>query len=492
LSRQSAREVALFTRELRRATRDEKAGRAVIERVRRQRLQRVLEAASRTPLYAGQLDAVAVREGRLDAVEPVTKATFLDRLDETFPAGDLTRARLDAWVRDKSRAGGLLDDRYVVAMTSGTTGTMGLFVNDVESWALMRGLTFARIFRGRLGAFDMLRAVRRGRFKMSFIVASGGHFMTYLLAHRVPRAGAVLLDSRVLSIEMPVPAIVKMLNEQKPHLLHSYPTLLELLAHEKRAGRLRIDPEVITAGSETLTQPCRQAIREAFEHAHLVETYAATECVPLATACSHGQLHVNEDACILEPITAAGEPAPDDGLADRVLVTNLLNTAQPLLRYELTDQLQLVAGACPCGSPLRRVRVAGRTDDTFFLKDPHGQWQAHPPIPLEVVFLQVPGLLQYQLVHERQNELKVLFVAEPGSLGRHVAGALDAQLSRYLADHGLTRCVAYTLEEVDRIERHAQSRKIRQITSRVPRPEAQARSGLALRERRRRPRADGE
>ena len=34
------------------------------------------------------------------------------------------------------------------------------------------------------------------------------------------------------------------------------------------------------------------------------------------------------------------------------------------------------------------------TDDTFFLITDEGSWQAHPPIPLEVIFLRVPGLLQ--------------------------------------------------------------------------------------------------
>jgi phenylacetate-coenzyme A ligase PaaK-like adenylate-forming protein len=490
LASPGAREVAGFVRSIVQSVRVERAGRDAVAQLRRQRTRAVLEAAANTRLYGPQLTPAAVREGRLDAVLPVSKSEYLSRVEETVTANDVTREQLERFVRDPRRAGELLDGRYIVAMTSGTTGQVGIFVNDVDSWALTRGVTFARIFRDRFTPSDILRVVGRRRYRMAFVVAAGGHFMTYLLARRVPPAGALVLDARVYSIEMPLPAMARELNALQPLLLHSYPTLIELLAHEKRRGRLDIAPEIITCGSETLSQGCRDAVREAFPDATLVETYAATECVPLATACRYGHLHINEDACHLEAVDDDGRPVAPGERGDRLLVTNLLNTAQPLLRYELTDQAEIDVRPCDCGSPFARVRVFGRTDDTFFLRDPSGAWQAHPPIPLEIVFLQVPGLLQYQLVHERQNELRVLFVAEDGVAGQQVAGVIDAQLSRYLGDHGLLPSVSYTIEEVEGIERPASSRKIRQIKSQVPRPQAAVQDAPNVRERRRRPRKE--
>lgn len=480
-------EVARFARALIDAKRIERGGRRAIEGVQRRRLAAVLEAARETPFYAGRLPEG--RAVRLEDIPPVTKAEYLERLDDTFRDRRLTRPELHAFVRDPARTGQLLFGRYLVAMTSGTTGQVGIFVNDVESWALTRGTTFARIFRDQLGPAGFLRLLAYRRYRMAFVVAAGGHYMTYLLASRVPPLGKLVTDARVHSVEMPVPALVRELNDQRPHLLHSYPTVLELLCLEARAGRLRIAPDIITAGSEPLTASCRAAVADAFPRAQLVETYAATECVSLATACRFGHLHVNEDTCLVEPVRANGEPVPRGEAGEQVLVTNLLNTAQPLLRYTLTDQVRLVDEPCPCGSAFGRIEVHGRTDDTFFLTSPEGAWQAHPPIPLELVFLRIPGLLQYQLVHERQNELRVLFVAEPGAPGQQVAGILDAQLSRYLADHGLLEAVSYTLEEIDAIERHQGSKKVRQILSRVPRPEAQATLAQAVRERRRGQRA---
>ena len=49
----------------------------------------------------------------------------------------------------------------------------------------------------------------------------------------------------------------------------------------------------------------------------------------MATACPLGHLHINEDACVLEPVDDDRRPVPYGQTASRVLVTNLLNVVQP-------------------------------------------------------------------------------------------------------------------------------------------------------------------
>lgn len=50
----------------------------------------------------------------------------------------------------------------------------------------------------------------------------------------------------------------------------------------------------------------------------------------------------------------------------KVYLTNLYNLTLPLIRYELTDEVTLVEGTCPCGSHHRRMEdVLGRLDDSF-------------------------------------------------------------------------------------------------------------------------------
>ncbi len=483
--------MAAFTSELLAAYRRPTLSRAALDAVRLRRRVALLTAAAEAPFYARHLSRAAIREGRLDAVPQTTKQAFQEALEDTFAGGGPSRARLIEHVRDPARAGTLLDDRWLVAMTSGTTGAVATFVNDVTSWARTRAVTFARIFREQIIPAEVMRLADR-RFRMGFVVATGGHYMTALLASRMPRIGALFCDARTWSVEMPIAALVDELNRFAPHLLHSYPTVMELLAAEKRAGRLVAEPDQITLGSEPLLAGARRSIAAAFPRARIVETYAATECVGMATSCPAGHLHVNEDACALEPVDEHGMPVRAGRPAERALVTNLLNTAQPLVRYELTDQVELVddeaVGPCACRSSFARVRVHGRTDDTFFLVDDTGLIQAHAPIPLELVFLSIPGLKQFQLIHDEQNRLKVSFVVDDGGDPSAVARRIDGKLYRYLDEHGLGARVGFVLEEVDTIERHWRGRKLRQITSRVLRPTDEAVSAASVRERRRRPR----
>jgi phenylacetate-coenzyme A ligase PaaK-like adenylate-forming protein len=463
--RAAASEVATFGLELMAAYRRTTARRSAVRALQEKRLLEVLAAAQKTRLYGAR------KLRFLDDVKPVTKPRFLEDLDATVTDPALTRERLQRFVMgDASSAGEPMDGRYIAATTSGTTGQVGIFVDDLDGWARQRAIVFARMFQGLLTPEGFALLARR-RYRLAFVVATGGHLLTSILASRLPKVGQLVAQTKVLSIESALPRIVDELNAYQPLLLHTYPTFLEVLAAERRKGTLRIEPEILSVGSEPVAQSCRDAVKAAFPSARLVETYAATECLAMATSCPHGTVHVNEDACILEPVDDDLRPVPMGQAAPRVLVTNLLNTVQPLLRYELTDSLALDDQPCPCGSPFLRVRVVGRTDDTFFLVDGQGRAQAHPPIPLEVTFLGLGGLLQYQIVHERQNFIRMLFVADAGADPAVVARGLEDRLGRYLDEHGLHHTVDFAIEQVDAIERHARSKKLRQITSRVGRPD---------------------
>lgn len=453
---------------------------AAVTRTRQRRLDAVLAAARKTPSYQ---DRLATAGQVFSRIAPMSKSEWNDRLDDSFSVAGLHRTKLEDFVRNSARVGELFDGKYLVAKTSGTTGQVGIFVNDLRSWALTRGITFARLFRDDLNVSGFVHVLGERRYRMAFVVAAGGHYMTFLLASRVPRVGRLFTETEICSVEAPISSLVQRLNRAKPHLLHSYPSILELLCLEQRAGRLQISPEVITAGSEPITPSCRLAVAVTFPRARLVETYAATECVPMATSCRLGTLHVNEDACILEPVDRHGHLVAPGTLSTKVLLTNLLNHVQPIVRFELTDQVRLLPDRCPCGSPFVAMEVQGRSDDTFYLRGADDAYQAHAPIPLELVFLRIEGLLQYQLVHEEQNQLRIRIVPEQPEMARGVQQQVETEMQEYLDEHGLRHAVRVHIEVVATIERDAESKKVRQIWSRVPRPNTSAVSASLVRGR---------
>lgn len=443
-----------------------------INRVRKQRLSTLLaHAKSSTPLWTERLAKIDPRDPHaLAGVRSITKDEIMSRFDDSIAFGAMNLDEARAFTRDRKRVGDLYRDQFMVATTSGTTGRVGYFVTDARGWAGLNGALFARILRHRLIPSEVLRFCFGRRYRMAMTIATEGHFITRLVSTFRPFLTRAIVTMKAFSVMAPRHGTIEELNRYQPHYLHSYPTYLESLAYAQLAGDLTIEPEFISLGSESVSKSASSIIRRAFPTAEVSETYGATECLVMANQCKHGRVHVNEDLCVLEPVDAQGRPVPVGARSEKVLVTNLLNRAQPLIRYELQDSIVMTGEQCPCGSKMAVIDVQGRSDDTFFFADARGRYQAHPPIPFETLFLDVAGLAQYQLIHEEQNHLRVRFVADNGADTHSIIHHLGQRFAHYLAKNQLAECVRVVVEPVTRLEREPGGHKLRQMLSKVPRP----------------------
>ena len=465
---QKTEEFAAFLDAVAEAEKCSKEGAIAIRDVRNERLARVLALAGKTPYYK----KLGLGENNALSDFPViTKKELRQNFDQFFPSSEhISRGQLLPWINDASKAGQWYRDEYLVATTSGTTGELGVFLNDKASWGRTRGMIFARLMLPWLRQKGLLHFGPHRQFRAAFVVATGGHFMTALLGAQVPAPARVAARSEQIPVQNPLPEIIKRLNRLQPHLLHAYPSTLGLLAQAQADGRLEINPELVTMGSEHASLRCRQLIKDAFPKAILKETYACTECVPLATSCREEMLHLNEDACIIECVDEDNQPVPKGEWSHRILLTNLLNHGQPIIRYALEDRVRFVSGSCPCGSPFARIQVQGRTDDTLYFHDRQGHWQAHSPIPIELQFLGIAGLNQYQLYQPTSDRIEIRFVAASDAFGNSVAARLEDNFERYLQQHQIDGSVNYVIEEVASIGKSGQAHKVRKIISDVPPP----------------------
>ena len=99
--------------------------------------------------------------------------------------------------------------------------------------------------------------------------------------------------------------------------------------------------------------------------------YAANEVGPIAWECpmSPGALHLNDDLEIIELLDQDGHPAAA-GEVGQVVVTQLLCSTQPLLRYRIGDLARLRTEMCSCRRGLRLMSpVLGRTQHTIRAPD---------------------------------------------------------------------------------------------------------------------------
>ncbi|HVY52279.1 MAG TPA: hypothetical protein VHA07_12065 [Devosia sp.] len=112
----------------------------------------------------------------------------------------------------------------------------------------------------------------------------------------------------------------------------------------------------------------REDVERAFG-ARILNFYSSKEAHLMAYQCPTGShLHVAEELVFLELLDDQDRPVPK-GSIGRVVVTNLMNWAQPLIRYDHGD-LAVEGDQCSCGRTLRVLeRIVGRTSDMFRFPD---------------------------------------------------------------------------------------------------------------------------
>lgn len=166
---------------------------------------------------------------------------------------------------------------------------------------------------------------------------------------------------------------------------------------------------VITS-SEKLTPAMRQAFREVYG-CPTYDGWSGVEACGLITECEQGSLHISPDAGILEVLGHDLRPVPP-GTPGTVYCTGLLNIDQPLIRYNIGDQLILSAGACSCGRAMPVVQeILGRTEDVVTGPDGRQMVRFHS------IFNGLHTVRQAQVVQETQSRLCIRIVPVAGGAG---------------------------------------------------------------------------
>ena len=383
----------------------QRAGRAALDRRQQRRFAAlVADARSRSPLYR-RLYAGLPQALGLDELPVVDKGLLNEAFDEWVTDARLTRSGVEAFISDPQAVGMLYLDDYFVCTSSGTTGRPGLFVHDRRACAVYLAM-FARLDAAWLSPRDLVRMELSGG-RVAAVIGSGAHFAgaswVELMRGLNPRWRR---SWRLISAQSPPEQIVAELNEHDPAIVLIYPSSLEGLIDERRAGRLTIDPLFLEVGGESMSLERQAVVAEVFG-CPVRMVYGASEFDPLAFSCDAGWLHSSSDWSILEPVQADGTPTPPGEASHTVLLTNLANRAAPIIRYDLGDSVLAKDGPCDCGSPLPALQVAGRSDETLEFIDPTGARLAVPPLALGAVVDRVLGPELTQVVQTSPESVEV-------------------------------------------------------------------------------------
>ncbi|WP_436927116.1 phenylacetate--CoA ligase family protein [Halosimplex amylolyticum] len=407
-----------------------------------------------------------VPEGSTDLEQfpPMTKPMLMENFDDVVTDTALTKAEIDAFVADESTIGQRFLDRYPVWLTSGTTGEPGIFVQDETALTLINVLPDRWTLPALLDTTSILK-LGKNRFKGAEIAVSGGHFAGASGIAMLQRESKFLQHRiRLFSPTRPLDELVADLNGYQPAFLVGYSTVLVELARAQQEGRLDISPAFVAPTAEPISDAEKRELRENFE-CEVREIYGATEFFPIAVECERGNLHANTDWVVLEPVDSEYRPVEPGEPSETVLITNLGNRIQPLVRYDLGDSITMYEEPCPCGSPFPVIEIEGRQGDVLHFETQEGERVPVFPLAISSVVEEVPGVHRAQIIQTAPQTLTIRLDVTEDSDERTVWDHVKRDVETFLDQRGITEIGIE--KAVEAPQRDSGSGKFRHVWSEI-------------------------
>ena len=429
-----------------------------LQEFQRQQLSKLVRhAVTHSPFYKKFYEEIdTAEEIQLEKLPVINKKIVMENFDQIVTDRRLKLADLNSYITQVQQDDYYLDE-YRVLATSGSSGFKGVFVYSRKEWSY----NLARVLRS---AQYMRTLPRFPRMKVASIGAGKAVHASY----RLPKSSDVgLYNIKYFKATDRLDELVKSLNAFQPEYLVAFPSLAALLAVEQIEERLHIHPQVISTGSEVCAPAMKQRMVEAWGIIPF-ERYSLTELLCAGCDCScHKGIHIFEDFYILEVVDEQNQPVPDGCTGSKILITNLFNYTQPLVRYEVTDMLALKKENCDCGRPFRLIdNISGRSDDIIYFPGSRDYYiPLHPAFFWDVIAV-TPEVKQFQIIHE-EGLLSIMLMLRDGCDEQEVASQLEQKLKSGLESIGAFIPII-KIEFVETIERKPnQMGKLKHIRSNV-------------------------
>lgn len=349
----------------------------------------------------------------------VNKQMLMENFEQAITEKDITKAEVEKFIASDPSGKELYKNKYLALNTSGSSGRVGIFLFTDKFLTLLNGSIIARMIHP-------LWPYLLHQTKVAFIGEASGHHSGYSLVQHLP---AYLFKTLSIDVDSSAEVFAKALNEFQPKMIIGYPSGIAVLGETQKAGKLSIKPNLIICSGEPLTEVRRESISTGLG-VQPIDFYACTECLALGTDTKgKGKLELFDDLTVLEVVDDKNHKVKL-GENGRVVITVLENFIQPLIRYELDDEIALLPD--DASSPFTQAEtVSGRSLEILEFETPKGKLKVHP---MDMVGLFFPGMAQYQVEQTGPKDAVLRIVADD-EVG--VKKYIDENLPEYFASIGL-------------------------------------------------------
>jgi len=393
--------------------------------LQQQRLRELVAYVREHSPYFARHYADVPADFRLSDLPPTEKPTLLANYDDWVTDRRIHLVDVLEYVnRDASKDQSRFLGDYTALRTSGSTGNPLPMVRDDYHNKIHGQLIGQRLLEGaNADAMDISKHRRASVIHLSNGASSYGAFLRMKAAH--PECADNLLGISVLES---VDSIVEKLNDFQPETMAGYPSMMVRLAVEQLQGRLHLSLKHLATSAEMLSEENFHLLREAFQ-CPVANNYCMTEGGEIAMTHNCPHLHINDDWVIVEPIDKDGNLITDpDQWSDAILVTDLSNFVQPIIRYRVGDVVRVRPSTYDC-SPLPILQIQGRSFDNYTICG-----QTFNVVGIFAKAEVWPDLQRFQFVQTDDSTIQVRGVCKTSPA--EVLPSLCERLKAFLAEEG--------------------------------------------------------
>jgi phenylacetate-CoA ligase len=332
----------------------------------------------------------------------------MDNFDDVITVNDISKNEVLDFFEKSMEPTELYKNKYHIIHTSGSSGKLGIYIYSKMEWDTF----FPYITKSFNFNFRKNRS--------SFIGATGGHFTgNSFISWSVKGITGFFCEPLIIDVNEPIEDIIKKLNEFQPHILGGYFNALKVLAQKQEEGILKVKPKIITNCGEGINKKDKEYIEKIFK-APISNLYGYAECVVAGFGRNeYDGIYLMDDICLIEI------------KEDHLLLTNLFNKTEPIIRYRIDDYLKLKDDKKKL-LPFTLVDdIIGRSEFIIWFENDHGKMDFIHPLIFTDFY--VKDLDKHQIVIKSKNSFNfraVITSKDKDSVIKNIKDKLDILLAK--------------------------------------------------------------
>jgi phenylacetate-CoA ligase len=358
----------------------ETAGRAELEKLQVELLNKTIGRARNSAFYKGRLP------DRIESLKEMREIPFTTKQDlrDSFPTGMVAVPK---------------EDLVRLHSSSGTTGRATVVYhtkNDIEGWAELCARSMYMTGMRREDVFQNM---------MGYGLFTGGLGLHY----GAERLGALTIPASSGNSKRQIRLMCDF-GTTSLHITPSYALHLHTVFEEEGVDPRRdLLLRIAFLGAEPYSEGTRKKIEKLYG-LKAFNSYGLSEMngPGVAFECTYQDgMHVWEDSFLLEVIDLRTGELLSDGKEGELVFTSLRREGMPIIRYRTGDIATVYRKTCPCGRTHRRIsRIKGRSDDMLIIKGVNIY-----PMQVEKVLMDIPEVGNNYLIEvDKVDYLDTLIV----------------------------------------------------------------------------------